>query len=115
MSHSQKHDDGHGHDKKHKHGEHGHNGHGHHVEMPPKLTPQEMRQHEIPLLFRDECAAALIPLNQCRKENFGLPWKCNEPKTHYKHCMHAIWEQRAISAQQKKLQELKIGSGFNGF
>jgi len=101
--------DAHGHN--HDHHDHGH-GHGHHHEKPRKLTPQEMRDHQIPLLARDNCAALLIPLNKCRLESFALPWKCGVLKEEYRHCQKAEWEDRVLAAQQKKLQELRLPTQF---
>ena len=51
------------------------------------LTQKEMEDAFIPRNFRDRCAALLIPLNECRHENFGLPWKCNDVRLPYQKCI----------------------------
>lgn len=35
-----------------------------------------MSTARLPLAYRDSCAHLLIPLNQCRFDEFYLPWKC---------------------------------------
>lgn len=44
--------------------------------MPTEATREEMRDARLPLAYRDSCAHLLIPLNQCRKETWYAPWKC---------------------------------------
>lgn len=41
-----------------------------------EATREEMREARLPLAYRDSCAHLLIPLNQCRKETWYAPWKC---------------------------------------
>ena len=41
-----------------------------------RATREEMSVARLPLAYRDSCAHLAIPLNQCRFENFYLPWKC---------------------------------------
>lgn len=35
-----------------------------------------MSANKVPLPYRDSCAHLLIPLNNCRFDNFYLPWRC---------------------------------------
>lgn len=43
-------------------------------------SQEEMKAHRIPLGSRDSCAHLLIPLNQCRRREFYLPWKCENER-----------------------------------
>lgn len=42
----------------------------------PLATREEMSAARLPLAYRDNCAHLLIPLNDCRRATFYLPWKC---------------------------------------
>eukprot|EP01018_Ginkgo_biloba_P008054 Gb_28218 [translate_table: standard] len=58
-------------------------------EVTPKemiATQQEMVEARVPLLYREQCAHLLIPLNKCRMKEYYLPWKCVDEKHTYKKC-----------------------------
>lgn len=41
-----------------------------------EATREEMSAARLPLPYRDGCAHLLIPLNDCRRRECYLPWKC---------------------------------------
>ena len=48
-----------------------------------KASRKEIVDARIPPNFRDNCVDLLLPLNQCRFENFYLPWKCEHERHVY--------------------------------
>ena len=48
----------------------------------------ELLAAKIPNCLWDNCVSLLIPLNKCRKENYYLPWTCNEEKHTYEKCQY---------------------------
>ncbi|KAJ4495702.1 B18 subunit of NADH:ubiquinone oxidoreductase, partial [Lentinula edodes] len=49
-------------------------------------TPEEMKAARLPLGWRDQCSALLIPLNICRRDKNFLPWECEHEKHAYEKC-----------------------------
>jgi hypothetical protein len=47
-----------------------------------EATREEMRDANLPLAYRDNCAHLLIPLNRCRSTTYYLPWKCEVRQMH---------------------------------
>ena len=43
---------------------------------------------QINVAFRDHCAHKLVDLNECRRENFFLPWTCQHEKHSYEKCQY---------------------------
>lgn len=69
---------------------HGH-GHGHKgvlkrviYSQAAALSREEL--DEVPVLWRDRCAAHLKPLNDCRLKTFSLPWKCDAERNAFMKC-----------------------------
>ena len=46
-------------------------------------TREELKAHRVPLAWRDQCSALLLPLNVCRKEKYYLPWECENERHAY--------------------------------
>jgi hypothetical protein len=46
------------------------------VEASVQATREQMSEARLPMAYRDSCAHLLIPLNQCRRKEYYLPWKC---------------------------------------
>ncbi|OUM54995.1 hypothetical protein BVG19_g4470 [[Candida] boidinii] len=61
-----------------------------------------MKQHQIPLPYRDRCAKLLVPLNKCRKEGWYLPWNCEHERHEYEACQYRDFKRRV-----KELEEIK--------
>jgi hypothetical protein len=59
-----------------------------------KTTREDMVNNLVPLHVRDNCAGVLIPLNKCRRQNFFLPWNCEEERHSYEICMYKEYEKR---------------------
>lgn len=51
-------------------------------------TREEMRDAKLDLGYRDFCAHLLIPLNECRRKSFFLPWKCEHERHVYEKCQY---------------------------
>ena len=43
---------------------------------------------QINIAFRDHCAHKLVDLNECRRENYYLPWTCQHEKHSYEKCQY---------------------------
>eukprot|EP00013_Stygamoeba_regulata_P006498 CAMPEP_0177640986 /NCGR_PEP_ID=MMETSP0447-20121125/6833_1 /TAXON_ID=0 /ORGANISM="Stygamoeba regulata, Strain BSH-02190019" /LENGTH=81 /DNA_ID=CAMNT_0019143089 /DNA_START=34 /DNA_END=279 /DNA_ORIENTATION=+ len=72
-----------------------------HTEIPTKaVTREEMKAARLPQAFRDSCAHILIPLDQCRKDCFWLPWKCTDLRHAYEKCQYEDYLRRV----QEKLE-----------
>eukprot|EP01127_Copromyxa_protea_P003424 TRINITY_DN1323_c0_g1_i1.p1 TRINITY_DN1323_c0_g1~~TRINITY_DN1323_c0_g1_i1.p1 ORF type:complete len:106 (-),score=23.82 TRINITY_DN1323_c0_g1_i1:24-341(-) len=85
-----------------------HHGH-HHKKVPAPLSKQEL--DEVPLLWRDRCAAYLKPLNDCRLQTFSLPWKCDAERNAFMKCEADYWRERAALANELKLADLEKKAG----
>ncbi|KAL6304063.1 B18 subunit of NADH:ubiquinone oxidoreductase [Sparassis latifolia] len=58
--------------------------------MPSSTTASqtELKEARVPLAWRDQCSALLIPLNVCRKDNYYLPWECTNERHAYEKCQY---------------------------
>lgn len=83
-----------------------------------QVTMEEMIAHGIKPTHRDYCAHVLIPLVECRRANFPLPWKCEHERDEYRLCQaketvrRMKWrevdrEQRKQKEQQQQQQQQK--------
>jgi len=43
---------------------------------------------------RQGAAGLLIPLNECRRATFFLPWKCQDLRHAYEKCQYEEWKTR---------------------
>ncbi|CAI5740039.1 unnamed protein product [Hyaloperonospora brassicae] len=75
---------------------------GGHYEAPRLPTRQEMADAKVPLHYRDTCAGLLIPLNECRRETFFLPWKCQDLRHAYEKCQYEEWKTRVELLKNQK-------------
>lgn len=53
-----------------------------------QATQAELQSAKVDLAYRDFCAHLLIPLNECRKASFFLPWKCEHERHVYEKCQY---------------------------
>ena len=53
-----------------------------------QATQKQLSEAEIDLAYRDFCAHLLIPLNECRKRSYFLPWKCEHERHVYEKCQY---------------------------
>ena len=53
-----------------------------------KATQEAMKEAKIDLARSDFSANLLIPLNQCRRHTFYMPWKCQHERHEYEICQH---------------------------
>lgn len=51
-------------------------------------TREEMKRAKLDVAYRDFCAHLLIPLNECRRKSFYLPWKCEHERHVYEKCQY---------------------------
>lgn len=56
------------------------------IYLEMKVTQEEMAEAKVPINLRDYCAHLFIPLMECRKENYYLPWKCKKEKHAWDDC-----------------------------
>jgi len=72
-----------------------------------KVTLQELKENGIPANLRDSCSHLLIPLNQCRRNNMFLPFKCTHERHGYEVCAYKEY-QRHLEIQEKRQFEEKF-------
>ena len=71
-----------------------------------QATQKQLSEAKIDLAYRDFCAHLLIPLNECRKRSYFLPWKCEHErhvyeKCQYKECVAAPRPRRGVTQPLK--------------
>lgn len=54
----------------------------------------EVLKARVPIANRDFCVDTLIPLNECRRKNYYLPWKCEEERHAYELCQYKEYKLR---------------------
>ncbi|KAM6503448.1 NADH-ubiquinone oxidoreductase B18 subunit (NDUFB7) domain containing protein [Amanita muscaria] len=52
------------------------------------VLQSELKAHRVPLGWRDNCSALLLPLNVCRKNTYYLPWECEHDRHAYEKCQY---------------------------
>ncbi|EIW81981.1 hypothetical protein CONPUDRAFT_122469 [Coniophora puteana RWD-64-598 SS2] len=74
--------------------------------MPSATTAsqQELKDNKVPIAWRDQCSALLIPLNTCRKQTMYLPWECNNERHTYEKCVYALFLMRRM----KKMSKIRL-------
>ena len=73
---------------------------------PIIATKEECEAAKIDPAWRDACAHFLIPLNECRKKNFYLPWKCEHERHIYEKCQYLDYKNRVAIREQEKARGL---------
>ncbi|KAF0978964.1 hypothetical protein FDP41_002034 [Naegleria fowleri] len=76
--------------------------------LRPLVSEDEMDKHEVPLYLRDACVHRVIPLNQCRHENFYNPFKCNEERVRYERCQYKRYLRWVQKSQELWRREEKL-------
>jgi NADH dehydrogenase (ubiquinone) 1 beta subcomplex subunit 7 len=67
-----------------------------------QASQAQLQAAKIDLAYRDFCAHLLIPLNECRRANFYLPWTCKHEKHAYEGCEYKEYMKRVA-----KMNELR--------
>ena len=83
-----------------------------------KVSKEEMKRAGIDLAYRDFCAHLLIPLNECRRKSFFLPWKCGDERHAYEKCQYeecAIASSSTNASKKKKLSSSRVVAVFFSF
>ncbi|KAA1476701.1 hypothetical protein DENSPDRAFT_843752 [Dentipellis sp. KUC8613] len=65
----------------------------------------ELKQNQVPIAWRDQCSALLIPLNVCRKDKMYLPWECENERHAYEKCQYDDYLRRMKILAKQKQQE----------
>ncbi|ORX34253.1 NADH-ubiquinone oxidoreductase B18 subunit-domain-containing protein [Kockovaella imperatae] len=65
-------------------------------------SQEEMMINRVPLQWRDQCSALLIPLNKCRHRENYAPWKCEDERHTYEKCQYQDFLRRAKVLQKEK-------------
>ncbi|KAF8131028.1 NADH-ubiquinone oxidoreductase B18 subunit-domain-containing protein [Boletus edulis] len=60
-------------------------------------SQEELKLAKVPVAWRDQCSALLIPLNVCRRKNFYLPWECENERHGYEKCVVMMRRMRKMS------------------
>ena len=78
-------------------------GHGHSPEAAPKADQdvQSLKDHKIPVAYRDNCAHLLVPLNVCRRQTFFSPNQCQHQRHIYEECEYIAWLGRVESKKKQ--------------
>ena len=61
-----------------------------------QATQKQLSDAKIDLAYRDFCAHLLIPLNECRKRSYFLPWKCEHERHVYEKCQYKECVERVM-------------------
>ncbi|CDZ98402.1 RmlC-like jelly roll fold [Phaffia rhodozyma] len=83
----------------------------HRVEYPAIASQEDMKAHRLPLAYRDLCSKHLITLNQCRKAEYFLPWKCHAEKEDWEICQYKDFLRRMRKATRLRAEAKEDGSG----
>ncbi|KAI0031559.1 B18 subunit of NADH:ubiquinone oxidoreductase [Vararia minispora EC-137] len=70
-------------------------------------SQEELKAHRVPLGWRDQCSALLIPLNVCRREHNYLPWECEHEKHAYEKCVTLTDRFRSYVRRMKALSKIR--------
>ena len=86
-------------------------GGGHHHHLPEAMPKADqdlelLKQHQIALNVRDNCAHLLVPLNECRRETLFNPDRCTHQRHIYEECQYIAWSRR-VDAKTKFLAAKK--------
>ncbi|GHJ88744.1 hypothetical protein NliqN6_5146 [Naganishia liquefaciens] len=70
-------------------------------------SQSEMDAARVPLGWRDQCSALLIPLNKCRHKTLYAPWACEDERHGYEKCQYDDYMRRMkqLSAQKRAAAE----------
>ncbi|KAH9172174.1 NADH-ubiquinone oxidoreductase B18 subunit-domain-containing protein [Lactarius sanguifluus] len=69
-------------------------------------SQEELKAHRVPLAWRDQCSALLLPLNVCRKDKYYLPWECENERHAYEKCVSSYMRRmKALSKQKLRERE----------
>ncbi|TFL06856.1 NADH-ubiquinone oxidoreductase B18 subunit-domain-containing protein [Pterulicium gracile] len=70
-------------------------------------SQEQLKANKVPLGYRDQCSALLIPLNICRRESNWLPWECEDEKHVYEKCQYDDYLRRmkVLSKQRRAAME----------
>lgn len=66
-----------------------------------------MKKNKILLAYRDRCAALLVPLNECRKKNYYMPWACGHERHEYEMCEVADFQRRVKAMDKIKADKIE--------
>jgi len=81
-------------------------GHHHSPEATPKGDQdlQTLKDQQVPLSLRDNCAHLLVPLNVCRRETYFNPERCNHERHIYEECQYVAWQGRVDAKKQARYE-----------
>ncbi|KAE8733365.1 NADH dehydrogenase 1 beta subcomplex subunit 7 [Hibiscus syriacus] len=78
-------------------------------------TQAEMVENKVSILYRDQYAHLLIPLNKFRQSEFYLPWKCENKRHSYERREYELIMERMLQMQKICEEEAKFKqSGKHG-
>ncbi|WWC66477.1 uncharacterized protein I206_100379 [Kwoniella pini CBS 10737] len=65
-------------------------------------SQSELEAARVPLGWRDQCSALLIPLNVCRHKTLYMPWKCEDERHGYEKCQYDDYMRRMKQLTRQK-------------
>jgi len=83
-------------------------GNHHSPEAMPKADQdlQLLKDHQVPVAVRDNCAHLLVDLNVCRRQTFFNPDQCTHQRHIYEECQYIAWDRRVQAKKKAKAAEL---------
>ena len=81
-------------------------GHGHSPEAMPSSEQdlQLLKDQQVPIALRDNCAHLLVPLNSCRRDTLFSPEKCGHERHIYEECQYIAWLKRIEAKKDAKAE-----------
>lgn len=72
---------------------------------------EDMKRAKLDIGYRDFCAHLLIPLNECRRKSFYLPWKCEHERHVYEKCQYKECVRRRSAPGAANATRARAGNG----
>ena len=79
-----------------------------HAHRKMKVSREWMKEHEVPLHYRDYCAHLWLPLHKCQKRTYYSPWHCKEELHTYEKCQYGLFMDRVRA--KVKIEKLKAAA-----
>lgn len=66
---------------------------------PTPHSQSELKAARVDIASRDHCAHLLVPLNECRRKTFYMPWKCGDVRHAYEKCLYFDYKRRVAKKE----------------
>ncbi|TPX34850.1 hypothetical protein SmJEL517_g02589 [Synchytrium microbalum] len=68
------------------------------------ISQEDMAKSRIPVAWRDYCAHLLPELNQCRQDNYYLPWTCEKQRVAWTKCQYDDYQRRMKLIEKQRAE-----------